>query len=75
MVCLLHPLFASEIFSFYLFSRKSDVVTIVTCCFLVDLFTGRWGARLTSYGTLEVVGEGFENPVRRDISEFVEEDF
>jgi hypothetical protein len=46
---------------------------MVTCCFLVDLFTGRWGARLNFYGTLVGVREGFENPVRRDISEFVEE--
>jgi hypothetical protein len=53
MVCLLHSPFALEIFSFCLFSRKSDVVTMVTCCFLVDLFTGRWGARLNFYGTLE----------------------
>ena len=75
MACLLHPLFALEIFSFCLFSRKSDVVTMVTCCFLVDLFTGRWGARLSFYGTLKGVKEGFENPVRRDISEFVEEVF
>jgi hypothetical protein len=48
---------------------------MVTCCFLVDFFTGRWGARLSFYGTLEGVRERFENPVRRDISEFVEEVF
>lgn len=75
MVCLLHPLFALEIFIFCLFSRKSDIVTMVTCCFLVDLFTGTWGARLSFFGTLEGVREGFENPVRIDISEFVEEVF
>jgi hypothetical protein len=75
MACLLHPLFALEIFSFCLFSRKSDVVTMVTCCFLVDWFTGRWGARLSFYGSLEEVREVFENPVRRDISDFVEEVF
>jgi hypothetical protein len=48
---------------------------MVTCCFLVDLFTRRWGARLSFYGTLERVSEGFENSVTRDISEFVEEVF
>ena len=75
MVCLLHPLFAFEIFSFCLFSRKSDVFTMVTCCFLVDLFTGRWGARLSFFGILEGVREVFENPLTRDICDFVEEVF
>jgi hypothetical protein len=48
---------------------------MVTCCFLVDLFTGRWGARLSFFGILEGVREVFENPLKRDICDFVEEVF
>jgi len=40
-------------------------------CFLVDLFTGRWGTRLSFYGSLEEAREVFENPVRRDISDLL----
>jgi len=41
---------------------------MVTCCFLVDLFTGMWSARLSFFGSLEGVKEVFENPFTRDIS-------
>ena len=75
MACLFHPLFALEIFNCCLFSIKSDGVTTVTCCFLVDFFTGRVGARLSVYGTLDGVMQGFLDPVGRYISELVEELF